>query len=46
MLLLIPLVTTDVIVFARRATGTSNNEVVLIRLLIDNEAYDAVPVRG
>jgi len=39
MLLLPPLPMTDVIIFGAKAKGT---DIVLIKLLIDNEAYDAV----
>lgn len=41
-LLLDPLSFTDVIVFAKKAGGS---ERLMVRLLIDNEAYDAVAVR-
>lgn len=42
-MLLDPLLMTDVIVFGKRAGAGSN--VLFVKLLIDNEAYDATPMR-
>jgi hypothetical protein len=41
-LILAPLVLTDVIVFAKQVKGTN---VVLTKLLIENEAYDAIRLK-